>query len=172
MSKWEQSGNGSGQAHKEGDDDFGHMIKNQLWLASSSSGDKSIDGDNCKNFLHDEKSHLLCLWQIADENDLLSHALAKLSDDVLVDSDNIPSATDPSKRENKDKKNDDKLKTAVATAFKQSSRSVSLKEYREASKTLRELKLDLRKCDDEDEKRTWRRQLLKVKTLSKNSKQH
>ena len=40
-------------------------------------------------FLKEEKSHSLCLWQLADENDLLAHILAKLSDLVRVDSDKV-----------------------------------------------------------------------------------
>ena len=106
-----------------------------------------------KFFLHDEKSHLLHLWKIADENDLLAHSLAKLSDDVRVDSDNVPNTMETSKiNKLKDQKADEKFKKDVSEAFMQLSRSATLKEHREASKNLRSLKSDLRKCNDEEEK--------------------
>ena len=51
-----------------------------------------MDRDNRKNFSRDEKSCILYFWQLIDENDLLAHSLAKLSNEVRVDSDNIPNA--------------------------------------------------------------------------------
>ena len=41
--------------------------------------------------LREDKYHALCFWQKCDLNDLLSHDLAKLSDEARVDSDNVPS---------------------------------------------------------------------------------
>ena len=60
-----------------------------------------MDRDNCKNFLWDEKSHILYFWQLIDENNLLAHSLAKLSDEVRVDSDNIPNSMENTKTYNK-----------------------------------------------------------------------
>ena len=60
-----------------------------------------MDGDNHKNFLRDEKSRILYFWQLIDENDSLAHSLAKLSDEVRVDSDNIPNSMENTKTYNK-----------------------------------------------------------------------
>ena len=46
-----------------------------------------------KNFLRGEKPHVLCFWQMNDENDVLSHSLARLSDDEKVDSNNPPTTS-------------------------------------------------------------------------------
>ena len=72
ISKWEQSGNGAGQ-RMEDDEEYGHVAKNQVWLAPGV--EEFMDGDNCKNFLQEEKSHILHFWQLIDENDLLAHSL-------------------------------------------------------------------------------------------------
>ena len=43
--------------------------------------------------LCEEKLHLLCFWKAFDENYLLAHALAKLSNNFRVVSENGPSTT-------------------------------------------------------------------------------
>ena len=53
-----------------------------------------VDCDDRKKFLKEENPHLLHLWQFFDENDLLAHSLAKLSDLVRVDSDNVPTTAE------------------------------------------------------------------------------
>ena len=60
-----------------------------------------MGGDNCQNFLREVKSHMLCFWQMNDENNTLSHSLEKLSDNVRVDSENIPNAMDTARTNKK-----------------------------------------------------------------------
>ena len=59
--------------------------------------------------MHGENPHVLHFWQINDENNLLSHILAKLSDNSKVDSDNAPSTTGLDEHKN-DKTNEKRLK--------------------------------------------------------------
>ena len=49
--------------------------------------------DTIGNFLREEKYHTSCFWQMCDLNNLLSHALAKLSNGGRVGSENVPSTT-------------------------------------------------------------------------------
>ena len=167
-SKWEQSGNDSGQKRNEGDEDFGRVSPNQLWLGNGMD-EEFVDSDNRKIFLKEEKSHLLHLWQLADENDVLAHSLAKLSDSGKVDSDNIPSTAEHISNE-KSNKIEENFKMDVSAAFKQLSRSVTLKEYREVTKNIRSLKADLRKSNDEEEKSDLRTDIFENEQIAKDLK--
>ena len=92
-----------------------------------------VDGVDHKNFLKEEKSYLSCSWQLADEDHLLSHSLAKSSDLVRVDSDDVPTNSEYITRD-KSNKIEDKFKMDISSAFKHLLRSVTLKEHREVIK--------------------------------------
>jgi hypothetical protein len=82
ISRWELSGNGFGQ-RTELDEEFGHMEEEQL-----------EDGDNRAKFLDGiGKEHLLILWDLGDKEGVLSKFLNRLSAEVGVDPDNIPTNT-------------------------------------------------------------------------------
>ena len=51
------------------------------------------------------KQHVLCFWQVNDENDVLSHMLERLSDDAKADSNNVPTNSEPSRNVSSDKTN-------------------------------------------------------------------
>ena len=109
------------------------------------------DRNNLKIFLKEEKSHLLCLWQLADENDLLAHILAKLSDLVRVDSDDTPATIEPSSKD-KHNKIEETFKMDISSDFLKLSCSVTLKENLKVIKNMRLLEADSRKSTDEEEK--------------------
>ena len=92
ITRWENSGNGSEQ-RQEDDKDFGHVVENQAWLGAGA--ELFMDGDNRENFLREIKPHVLYFWQLNDENNMLSHSLARLSDDMKVDSNNVPTTCEP-----------------------------------------------------------------------------
>ena len=100
ISKWELSGNGSGQRSEE-DKEFGHIASGQKWLGG---GDNDcVDGDNRKIFLRQCESHVLHCWQFFGNN-LLSHSLAKLSDETRADSRSAPlTCTSPARTRNDEK---------------------------------------------------------------------
>ena len=64
----------------------------------------------------DEKPHVLYFWQLNDENSLLSHSLAKLSDNAKVDSDDVLSTAGPDECKN-DETNEKRLKGYSKKAF-------------------------------------------------------
>ena len=98
---------------------------------------------------------MLCFWQLNDENDLLAHSLDKLSEDVKVDSENIPSTIKPTNNDknkpNNDKKSEIEFKASVKESFKEFSRGVTLNGYHKAKANIRSLKRELKNCDSEDE---------------------
>ena len=164
ISKWEQSGNGSGQ-RTEDDDEYGHVVNNQLWLAPGKQ--EFMDGDNRKNFLRDEKSHILYFWQLIDENDLLAHSLAKLSDEVRVDSDNVPNTMENTKicnNNNKllspDKMAEQVFKESVSSSFHELARSNSVKQCMEIRSKLRKFKREMKEALDEDEEKDIKEEIL------------
>ena len=163
ISKWEQSGNGSGQ-RKEDDEEHGHVSKDQAWLAPGN--EEFMDGDNRKNFLREEKSHVLCFWQMIDENDSLTHALAKLSDEVRVDCDNVPNTMESTKTHNANKSlSPDKIaeqvfKEKVSNSFHELARSNSVKQCMEIRSKLRQFKRELKETIDEDEIKDIKEEML------------
>ena len=93
------------------------------------------DGENRKKFLHEEKSHVLYYWQSFDENELLRHSLAQLSDDTKVDSDHVPKTSLTTKKGGKNS-NDQDFKMGVSKAFKELSKTKSCSELRLEKKSL------------------------------------
>ena len=153
IAKWELSGNGSGQ-RAEDDKEHGHVSTDQVWLGSG--GNEFMDGDNRQNFLREEKSHALCFWQLCDLNNLLSHTLAKLSDEVRVDSENTPSTTtvngnDRNSIISPDKKAEQTFKESVSKSFNELARGATTKQHREVKQDMRRMKKELRECDDDEE---------------------
>ena len=151
ISKWELSGNGSGQRNEE-DKDFGHIAHGQKWLGG---GDNDCaDGDNRKIFLRQHESHVLHYWQFFDDNDLLSHSLAKLSDETRANSRSVPvTCTSPTRTRNDDKKTDVEFKEKVSASFETLAKSQAIKELRQEKIERRKLSKALNECDDDDEKK-------------------
>ena len=152
MSKWEQSGNGSGM-RVETDNEFGHIANDQSW--GGQGLEEVFDGDNRNFFLRTEKSHVLCYWQVFDDDHLLSHSLCKLSDSVRVDSANVPltnMATPGSAGKDDDKKFDRDFKEKVSSSFSQLACDNSLNQCRVEKKNFRELRCECKDCSDEEEK--------------------
>ena len=58
-----------------------------MWLGGGDN--ECVDSDN-RNFLWQHKSHILHYSQIFYDNNLLSHSLAKLSNETKADSRSIP----------------------------------------------------------------------------------
>jgi hypothetical protein len=75
ISDWETSGNGCGQRAPDSKK-FGHIRRDQQWLAPRGSVDEFVDGNNRKSFLNGKGVHLLYLWQLLDEHDLLYHTMS------------------------------------------------------------------------------------------------
>ena len=91
-----------------------------------------MDGDNRQNFLREEKSHALYFWQTCDLNNLLSHALEKLSDEVRVDSENTLSTTtvgghDRNSLISPDKKAEQMFKERSSKLFHELARGATIK---------------------------------------------
>ena len=75
---WERSGNGDGQ-RAENEEDFGHIYAVQRWRnVNSNEEGEYMNGDNRKSFLRDSKPHILYMWALFDDNDLLKQMLAIL----------------------------------------------------------------------------------------------
>ena len=91
---WDKSGNGSGQ-RAETDEAFGHIDpKSQKWLNVTGDGEEEyVDGDNRKSFLGNHKSYYLYMWAFFDEHDMLHQTFSKLSSEVSVSSDTVPSSS-------------------------------------------------------------------------------
>ena len=51
--------------------------------------EECLDGDNRKSLLKTEKSSGLYFWKLAHNTDMLSRNMAKLSNDVRADSDDV-----------------------------------------------------------------------------------
>ena len=92
------------------------MVENQAWLGSGE--ELFLDGDNRKNFLRSENPHALCFWQVSDENEILSHSLSRLSDDVKVDSSNVPTTNELSRNNMKEKMNEKMLRLNLRKKYK------------------------------------------------------
>ena len=104
----------------------------------------------------EEKPHALCFWQTHDLNNLLSHALAKLSNDVRVDSENVPSTTTVSAHNKNslispDKKAEQMFKESVSKSFHELARGATLNQHREVNQDARKFKKELRECIDDEE---------------------
>ena len=69
--------------------------------------------------LRSETSHVLCHWQLFDDVHFLSYALHKLSNDVRVDSNDVPTAisTPGSASKEAEKKLEKEFKEKVSTSF-------------------------------------------------------
>ncbi|CAB9522223.1 hypothetical protein SEMRO_1279_G258880.1 [Seminavis robusta] len=75
IAKWELSGNGFGQRGVE-EDEFGHLGDDQLQC-----------GDNRANFLDSQtKEHILYLWHVADEAQILKNVMSVISDSCAASS--------------------------------------------------------------------------------------
>ena len=149
----------------EDDEEHGHVANDQAWLAPVN--EEFMDGDNRKNFLREEKSHMLCFWQLIDENDLLAHSLAKLSDEVRVDSDNMTNAMETTKTHDANNKllSPDKMaeqvfKESVSSSFHELARSNSVKQCMEIRSKLRKFKRELKEALDEDEIKDMKEEIL------------
>ncbi|CAB9516211.1 unknown protein [Seminavis robusta] len=82
ISRWELSGNGFGQRH-QGDDDFGHM-----------DDDVMECGDNRANFMDSQtKEHILYLWHVADQEEILKNVLHVIAESSCADSETCPSVS-------------------------------------------------------------------------------
>ena len=85
-----------------------------------------------------------------DENDALAHSLAKLSDEVRVDSENVPNSMQASKSCNANKMlSPDKIaeknfKQSVSNSFHELARSNSVKQCVEIRSKLRKFKRELK----------------------------
>ena len=162
ISKWEQSGNGSVQ-RMEDDEECRHVANDQAWLAP---GIEEFVDDNRKTFLREEKSHTLCFWQMNVENKILAHSLAKLSDDVRVDSENVPNAMETPRTCNAnkflspDKMAEQVFKESVSNSFHELARSNSVKQCVEIRTKLRKFKRELKDCLDEDETKDTKEEIL------------
>jgi hypothetical protein len=80
VTRWETSGNGTGQAREESSKDYGSFIRSVA----------AIDGDNRAEFVnkdHGHKIHHLYLWHVSDKMGVLKHVLCVLSNDVACDGD-------------------------------------------------------------------------------------
>ena len=104
-----------------------------------------MDRDNRQKNSREEKSHALHFWKTCDLNDLLSHALEKLRDEVRVDSENVPS-TAATGAHNKniiispDKKAEQMFKESVSKSFHELARGATLKQCREVKQDTRNFK--------------------------------
>ena len=88
-----------------------------------------------------------------DENDLLSHSLAVLSDSTKVDSDHVPTTQKPGKKGKNDDKNADKdFRENVSKSFSELAKNQSINQLRLEKKELRRLKAELRECDDDEDR--------------------
>ena len=90
----------------------------------------------CRFFLREEKPHVLCFWQTRDLSSSSSHALAKLSDEVRVDYENVPSSTTVSGHNKNslispDKKVEQMFKESVSKSFHELAQGATLKKHRE-----------------------------------------
>ena len=91
-----------------------------------------------------------------DENDMLAHSLAKLSDDVRVDSENVPNAMETPRTHNtnkllsRDKIAKQVFKESVSDSFHELARSNSVKKCVEIRNRLRKFIRELKDCLDED----------------------
>ncbi|CAB9520310.1 unknown protein [Seminavis robusta] len=75
IAKWELSGNGFGQRGQD-EDAFGHLGEDELQC-----------GDNRANFMDSQtKEHILYLWHVADEQEILKNVLSVISDSCAASS--------------------------------------------------------------------------------------
>ena len=116
---------------------------------------------------------MLFFWQICDLNNFLSHALAKLSDEVRVDSENSPSTTTVSvcnknSLMSPDKKAERMIKESVAKSFHELARGATLKQHRELKQDMREFKRELRECIDDEEAEDFKSEIKYSENLLKN----
>ena len=108
-------------------------------------------------FFYGKKNpHVLYFWQTCDLNNLLSHTLAKLSDEVRVDSENTPSTTTVGGHNRNslispDKKAEQMFKESVSKSFHELARGATIKQHREVKQDMREFKKELRECVDDEE---------------------
>ncbi|CAB9524440.1 hypothetical protein SEMRO_1537_G280720.1 [Seminavis robusta] len=125
IAKWELSGNGFGQRH-EGDDEFGHLGEDELQC-----------GDNRANFLDSQtKEHILYLWHIADQEEVLKHVMAVIAESSSATSTSCASVagSDASASARKRRKEDRELaffRAKMGLAMTSMSRAALFKELRE-----------------------------------------
>jgi hypothetical protein len=77
IADWETNGNGDGQ-RKAGEPDFGHV------------GETTLMDDDCRNFLRENKQHLLYFFHVIDACDLLLNTLTVSPNELTASSDGVP----------------------------------------------------------------------------------
>lgn len=171
IDKWERSGNGSGQ-RAEDDHEFGSIRRDgdQLWLVPGTTAEEPEfqDGDNRANFLGGKGSHVLYLWELLDQNQMLQTTITCLPIAIGADGANVPLAR------GRPKKPAELPARQLEEAFQKSSTeiSASLRTIAEATKEhtleqrirrlndsymdirreIRVLREDIRDCVEDDEK--------------------
>ena len=87
--------------------------------------------------------------QMCDLNNSLSYALAKVSDEVRVDSENIPSTITVGVHDRNififpDKKAEQILKESISKSFHELAREATIKQHREVKQDMRRFKKEVR----------------------------
>ena len=145
------------------------MVNDQTWLGSGE--EHFLDGDNRKIFLRGEKSHVLCCWQLNDDHELLSHSLAKLSDDAKVDLTTVPPTSNAcNKDKTKEKLAEKEFRENVSKSFSELARNQTLSQLRQEKMDLRKHESDLRNCDDEDERKELQQEIVDSEKITSTLK--
>ncbi len=159
----------------EKDDDYGHIDENQLWINVNNdsegiddAGDNFMDGDNRKSFLRNNKSHILYMWHLFDESQILQHTLSKLSASVTANVEQIPGANAPKevrRRQKDDKNHQRQFQESVAASMDHLSKAQVSNQIIQQRKELRQLKQELKEADDSDEERDLEKEILETKKV-------
>ncbi|CAB9521959.1 hypothetical protein SEMRO_1254_G256390.1 [Seminavis robusta] len=160
ISKWELSGNGFGQ-RAEGDDDFGHLAETQLEC-----------GDNRANFLDSQtKEHILYLWHVADEAEILKNVMCVIHDSCAATSETCSSVSASVNAVARQKRTDERalgfFRAKMGLAMHTMSRAAIFKELRESQEKLFEAQLRVMEVTSEELSELW---MGRVRYLKANEK--
>jgi hypothetical protein len=99
INNWQRSGNGGGNKM----DEVYNLQESQQALDDTETPRKELtyQDDDRRNYLGNNKPHLLYFWQKLDEGNILQNTLAVIPRDISADSEGIPSTLTPFDRKRK-----------------------------------------------------------------------
>ncbi|CAB9518311.1 hypothetical protein SEMRO_922_G220650.1 [Seminavis robusta] len=148
IAKWELSGNGFGQRGVS-DDNFGHL------------GDDMLEcGDNRANFLDSQtKEHILYLWHVADEAQILKNVMSVISESCAATSETCSSVSGSENAVARRRRTDERalgfFRAKMGLAMHTMSRAAIFKELRESQEKLFEAQLRVMEVTSEELSELW-----------------
>jgi DNA-directed RNA polymerase subunit L len=156
ISNWELSGNGFGQRAQD-DEGFGHLEEEHF-----------LD-DNRQAFIQGYRSHILYLWHLSDEEDILHSVKSALDPDCAANTDYVAEVKAGS-RKRKTEEEDKQFKEDMSASFHRISFSHLYNQITQTQKSKADFEVKYILADDLDVKEVYKRMMVSAEETIKELK--